>query len=86
MPDDADDDEPIPRNQDGMPESGASTLAQRDASGEVDEGDLKVGERRRGGQRIGAASVGEEPERGENQTGKRKFGSDENNRIDKSDV
>ncbi|MEA3202139.1 MAG: hypothetical protein QOE90_3567 [Thermoplasmata archaeon] len=40
----------------GMPEDpvieegGASTLSQRDASGEVSEKDLKTGERRRGGQ------------------------------------
>jgi hypothetical protein len=52
MPDD-EDEGPTPRRQGGMPEGGSSTLAQRDASSEVRETDLKPGERRRGGQDAG---------------------------------
>jgi len=45
-------DEEPPRRHGGPPEGGSSTLAQRDASGEVEEKDLKPGERRRGGERL----------------------------------
>jgi len=47
-----DDDEPLPRKRGGVPEGGANSLAQRDASGEVTETDLKPGERRRGGEDV----------------------------------
>lgn len=43
-------DEPLPRRQGGIPEGGASSLSQRDASAEVSEKDLKPGERRRAGE------------------------------------